>query len=465
LALVREGFTSLLDYTLPLASLLAGRRITRAIERYAADWEIEDLWIPYFCVSTNLTTARTVVHRRGEVVRAVRASVSIPGVLPPVPDGADLLVDGGVLDNLPVEVARELDPHGTIVAIDVAPPRGPSARDDYGQSVSGWQLLRDRLLPWRRAAASTGDRRHHPAVAGRDGEPGAPAHARTGARRPLSQHPRQRRRSARLRPGRSRRPRRLRRVDRAASRMGRGERIDLALAVPERRTRMRGTTVLLTLSWLACGGAGAAEPVVGLPCEGCEAVFVGLPEGRSWEARIAPVEEAGEPLVVDGVVRRADGTPVPGVVVYAYQTDARGFYPADPDQADRHARRHGRLRGWAETDVAGRYRFLTVRPAGYPNTDIPQHIHLHVLELGRCTYFIDDVTFDDDPRLTASQRRRLQGRGGSGSSSRRAVTTTPGGRGATSCSERASRVTKPARLASRAERRGHDSLVARVALG
>ncbi|MCM2270511.1 MAG: patatin-like phospholipase domain-containing protein [Thermoanaerobaculia bacterium] len=156
LAHVREGFSSLLDYTLPLASLLAGRRITRAIERHAAGWEIEDLWIPYFCVSTNLTTARSVVHRRGEVVRAVRASVSIPGVLPPVPADGDLLVDGGVLDNLPIGVAREIDPHGTIVAIDVAPPRGPAAKRDYGNAISGWRLARDRVLPWRRAAPVPG---------------------------------------------------------------------------------------------------------------------------------------------------------------------------------------------------------------------------------------------------------------------------------------------------------------------
>jgi predicted acylesterase/phospholipase RssA len=156
LKLVREGFASVLDYTLPLASLLAGRRITRAIERHTAGLGIEDFWLPYFCVSTNLTTAKTQVHRRGDVVRAVRASVSIPGVLPPVPFGDDLLVDGGVLDNLPIDVARDVDPHGTIVAIDVSPPRGPAAKRDYGTAVSGWRLVRDRLLPGRRAAPVPG---------------------------------------------------------------------------------------------------------------------------------------------------------------------------------------------------------------------------------------------------------------------------------------------------------------------
>jgi protocatechuate 3,4-dioxygenase beta subunit len=161
--------------------------------------------------------------------------------------------------------------------------------------------------------------------------------------------------------------------------------------------------------------APSREPVVGGPCEGCEAVFEGLPERLASEARIAPAGEPGEPMVLEGVVRRPDGTPAPGVVVYAYQTNARGEYPPDERFAGRAARRHGMLRGWARTDSVGRYRFDTIRPAGYPGTDIPQHVHMHVIEPGRCTYFIDDALFEDDPRLTPRRRRSHDaGRGGSG---------------------------------------------------
>ena len=148
---IRHHFRSLLDYTLPLASLLAGRRITASIERGAASWDIEDLWIPYFCVSTNLTTGQSVVHRRGSAVRAVRASVAIPGVLPPVPEGGELLVDGGVLNNLPIDAMREINPSGPVIAVDVLPPSGPRARADYGLSISGWQLALSRVLPGRTA--------------------------------------------------------------------------------------------------------------------------------------------------------------------------------------------------------------------------------------------------------------------------------------------------------------------------
>jgi protocatechuate 3,4-dioxygenase beta subunit len=139
-----------------------------------------------------------------------------------------------------------------------------------------------------------------------------------------------------------------------------------------------------------------------------------MPGDLAAEARIAPEGEPGEPLVIDGFVRRADGSPAPGVVVYAYQTDASGIYPRATAPVGAAARLHGRLRSWAKSDAEGRFRFRTVRPGGYPSTTIPQHVHLHVLEPGRCTYYIDDLLFDDDPRLTATERRRLEGRGGSG---------------------------------------------------
>ena len=79
------------------------------------------------------------------------------------------------------------------------------------------------------------------------------------------------------------------------------------------------------------------------------------------------------------------------------------------------ARRHGRLRGWARTDDQGRYSFDTIRPASYPDTEVPAHVHMHVLEPGRCTYSIDSIHFRDDPLLPAEEREQLAtGRGGSG---------------------------------------------------
>lgn len=135
-------FKGLLDYTVPVTSLIKGERIAQAIEAHFRDIEYEDLWIPFRCVSTNLTTSRSEVHASGPVTPTIRASVAIPGVMPPVPMGEDLLVDGGLLDNLPVGVAAADGRCSTIIAVDVAPPRGPRAKADYGLSVSGWKSLR-----------------------------------------------------------------------------------------------------------------------------------------------------------------------------------------------------------------------------------------------------------------------------------------------------------------------------------
>lgn len=172
---------------------------------------------------------------------------------------------------------------------------------------------------------------------------------------------------------------------------------------------------LAVLLILFASGAVAREPVVGLPCEGCEAIFEGLPAQLSARARIAPAGEPGEPLTLAGRVLAADGSPRAGIVVYAYHTDAHGLYPPIPGAPDGAANRHGRLRGWAVSDAEGRYRFDTIRPASYPTRDVPAHIHMHVLEPGCSTYYIDDVMFTDDPLLTPAQRRaHAAGRGGNG---------------------------------------------------
>lgn len=180
---------------------------------------------------------------------------------------------------------------------------------------------------------------------------------------------------------------------------------------------LQAAAILIAFAILpACAAEPAAtgrarEPVVGLPCEGCEAVFEGLPATLPAHARIAPADEPGRPLRINGTVLDGAGMPAPGVIVYAYQTSDQGLYPP----AGTAAHHHGRLRGWAQTDAAGRYAFDTVRPGGYPDSDLPEHVHLHVIEVGRCTYYIDDVLFEDDPRLTVAKKAELiLGRGGSG---------------------------------------------------
>jgi predicted acylesterase/phospholipase RssA/CRP-like cAMP-binding protein len=144
----RDGFTHrnpIGDYALlPLLALAKGGRVDAALQRGFGDRAIEDTWRSFFCVSANLTLARAEVHRRGPLWRALRASVSIPGLLPPAVIGEHLHVDGGILDNLPIEAMRESGV-GRIVAVDLSVQRETSMR--RSALPSSLELLRDRLRP------------------------------------------------------------------------------------------------------------------------------------------------------------------------------------------------------------------------------------------------------------------------------------------------------------------------------
>ena len=137
-------------------------------------------------------------------------------------------------------------------------------------------------------------------------------------------------------------------------------------------------------------------------------------------ARIAPKSEPGAPMVVVGRVLNQKGQSQPGVVIYAYQTNSKGVYPESPAVRDFETRRQGTLRAWVKTDASGRYAFDTIRPGSYPDTDVPEHIHFHVIEPGCSTYYIDDIMFTDDPKLTSKQIKRIaKDRGGNGISTPR----------------------------------------------
>jgi protocatechuate 3,4-dioxygenase beta subunit len=171
----------------------------------------------------------------------------------------------------------------------------------------------------------------------------------------------------------------------------------------------------------SCGGLPAMatpDPIVGGPCGDCNGPYEGMPTTVRAVARIAPEGEPGDPLVVTGRVFGADGKPRKGVIVYAYHTNAKGIYPPPDPPRSSYSNFHGRLRGWAMTDAKGRYTFQTIRPANYPNSTIAQHIHMHVIERGCATYYIDELLFTDDPmfqRMAPEEvSREGPGRGGKG---------------------------------------------------
>jgi len=146
LSLRRDGVLKN-DYTLPLYSVVAGRHFASIFDRWAGDLEMEDLWLDCFCVSANITKSRQEVHRSGKVRHICRATSALPGILPPVHLDGNVLVDGGVLNNVPIDVMAALD-RGSVIASRVTPRTGVAATLGPDDLPSGWNLLFRRLLPF-----------------------------------------------------------------------------------------------------------------------------------------------------------------------------------------------------------------------------------------------------------------------------------------------------------------------------
>jgi predicted acylesterase/phospholipase RssA len=130
-------------YTIPLLALVSTRRSEVAGKLAFGDLQIEDLWLPYFCVSSDLSTAEAMVHRSGTLWRATWASSSVPGLGIPVLHGNHLLVDGAVLNNLPTDVMRASGA-GTVIAAEVTVETDASFLCD--RVPSNWDVLRARIL-------------------------------------------------------------------------------------------------------------------------------------------------------------------------------------------------------------------------------------------------------------------------------------------------------------------------------
>ena len=155
---------------------------------------------------------------------------------------------------------------------------------------------------------------------------------------------------------------------------------------------------------------------VGGPCEGCEAVFESpIPFKQLKSVDTLPdFNQPGPKMEISGIVYQRDGkTPAKDVVLYVYHTDQTGHYTPGPN-ATGWEKRNGHIRGWLKTDKNGSYRFYTLKPGHYPNTNIPAHVHAIVKEPDKNEYYIDEYLFNGDPFLTASERSRQEKRGGDG---------------------------------------------------
>uniref|UniRef100_A0A671PEF6 lysophospholipase n=1 Tax=Sinocyclocheilus anshuiensis TaxID=1608454 RepID=A0A671PEF6_9TELE len=141
-------FKTVLDLTYPITSMFSGSAFNTSISKVFEDKQIEDLWLPYFNVTTDITASAMRVHKDGSLWRYVRASMTLSGYLPPLCDPKDgnLLMDGGYINNLPADIARNMGTK-TVIAIDVG-SQDETDLCNYGDSLSGWWLLWKRINPW-----------------------------------------------------------------------------------------------------------------------------------------------------------------------------------------------------------------------------------------------------------------------------------------------------------------------------
>jgi NTE family protein len=139
---IRKAFVDtspLDDIAFPIIAMTRGVKVRERMDEHFGDVEIPDLWLPFFCVSTDLTSGVYHLHRRGLLKTALRASIALPGILPPVSDGGHVLVDGAVTKNFPTDIMRSIQ-LGPIVGVDVA-EAGSITAEDVEPPVSTWRWL------------------------------------------------------------------------------------------------------------------------------------------------------------------------------------------------------------------------------------------------------------------------------------------------------------------------------------
>lgn len=147
--LMTSRWRQVLDLTYPITAMFTGSAFNKTIFDTFGDMQIEDLWLPYFTVTTDITSSRPRIHRFGSLWRYVRSSMSLSGYLPPLCDPIDghLLLDGGYVNNLPGDVMREVMGAETILAVDVG-SQDDSDMTNYGDELSGWWLLWNKWNPF-----------------------------------------------------------------------------------------------------------------------------------------------------------------------------------------------------------------------------------------------------------------------------------------------------------------------------
>jgi NTE family protein len=111
------------DYTLPIIALVRGQKVAKRLRHHFGELTMESTWRPFFAVSTNLTTCLAHVHDSGPIWRALRATSALPGILPPMIENGEILVDGAVMNNFPVDI-MQFRRRGPVIGVDMPTDHG-----------------------------------------------------------------------------------------------------------------------------------------------------------------------------------------------------------------------------------------------------------------------------------------------------------------------------------------------------
>ena len=149
------------------------------------------------------------------------------------------------------------------------------------------------------------------------------------------------------------------------------------------------------------------------PDAAIECCFANMPAELTSTMMIPDDNPKSEKLIISGTIYKKDKTPYPDVILYAYHTDAKGEYSKKGNETG-YQKWHGSHHGWCKTDKKGYYRIETIRPASYPKTTAPQHIHSAIKIPNSKPFYITDFLFKDDPNLPKNIQNKYSLQGGSG---------------------------------------------------
>ena len=135
------------DRTIPLVALNKSAGLVELLTSVYEEVRIEDLWIPFFTLTSNISTAESVIIDSGPLWLALRKTIAIPGVYSPIVEDGHVFVDGGIMNNFPLDVMSDRIQSQRMIGVSISPLEGKKRSYDIGHSVSGWRLLWNRINP------------------------------------------------------------------------------------------------------------------------------------------------------------------------------------------------------------------------------------------------------------------------------------------------------------------------------